>query len=332
MIKRIAIALLLIIPFIHNSCRNDLDLLTDYEEKLVCYGILCPDDTAHYVRVSKVFLGEGNALLFAQNEDSIQLNPQDLEVRITRILNGNEMSYWILQPDTSIPREEGVFLWPHQTIYRGVFPVLTDGSTYRLTATNLRTGYQVNSETDVVRELVHTNPNVLSFLNFENTGSIGFYFQTPVHGKQYQLALRFYYDEQFIYDTTQISTRYVDWVIGTTESISDAGSENMSIAVARTNFINMLANNVEINPLVRRVSKKIDLIYTSASDDMVTYMKVQIANNSSAADLPQFTNIENGLGLFTTRNRTYVPGFHLDQDTQYELVTSELLQDLNFVR
>lgn len=332
MIKRIAIALLLIIPFIHNSCKNDIDLLTDYEEKIVCYGILCPDDTAHYVRVSKVFLGEGNALLFAQNEDSIQLDPQNMEVRMTRILNGNEMSYWILQPDTSIPREEGIFLWPHQTIYRGVFPVLTDGSTYRLTVTDLRTGYQVNSETEVVREIVHTNPNVQSFLNFENTGSIGFYFHTPLHGKQYQLTLRFYYDEQFIYDTTEISTRYVDWVIGTTESISDAGNENMNIAVNRTNFINMLANNVEVNPLVRRVSKKIDLIYTSASDDMVTYMKVQIANNSSSADLPQFTNIENGLGLFTTRNRTYVPGFHLDQDTQYELVTSVLLQDLNFVR
>jgi hypothetical protein len=332
MMKRIAIALLLIIPFIHNSCKNDLELLDSYQEKIVCYGIISPDDTAHYVRVSKAFLGEGNALVFAQNEDSIQLDPQNMEVRITQLFNGNEMSYWILQPDTSIPREEGTFLWPNQIVYRGVFPVLTDGSTYRLTVTDLRTGYVVTSETHIVRDLVHNNPNVQSFLNFENAGSIGFYFHTPLYGKRYRLALRFYYDEQFIYDTTEVSTRYVDWVIGETESITNEGSENLVIGVVRTNFINMLANNVEVNPLVRRVSKKIDLIYTSASEDMVTYMNVQIANSSSSADLPQFSNVENGLGLFTSRNTTTIPNFHIDQDTQYELVTNSLLANLNFVR
>lgn len=332
MIKRLAIALLLIIPFIHNSCKNDLDLLDDYEEKIVCYGVLSPDDTSHYIRVSKVFLGEGNALVFAQNQDSIQLAPQDMEVRITRLLNGTEMSYWILQPDTSIPREPGVFLAPTQIVYKGTFPVLTDGSTYKLTVTDLRTGYVCTSETHVVRDLVHTNPSVLGALNFENEGTIGFYFNTPLYGKRYQLTIRFYYDEQFIYDTTEVSTRYVDWIIGESESVTDAGGEHLFVSVTRTNFINMLANKVEVNPLVRRVSKKMDLMYTSASDDMVTYMKVQEANNSSSADLPQFTNISNGLGLFTTRNLTIAPNFHIDQDTQYELVTSSLLQNLNFVR
>ncbi len=332
MIKRIAIALLLIIPFIHNSCKNDLDLLTDYEEKIVCYGILCPDDTAQYIRVSKVFLGEGNALQFAQNQDSIQLEIQNMEVRITRLLNGNEMSYWILQPDSSIPREEGTFLWPHQVLYRGNFPVLTDGSTYRLTVTDLVTGYIATSETQIVRELQHTNPNVLTALNFENEGSIGFYFQTPLFGKRYNLTIRFYYDEQFISDTTQVSTRYVDWIIGDLESITDEGGENLLLAVQRTNFLRMLVNNIPVNPAVRRISKKMDLIYTTAAEDLITYMKVQIANNTSSADLPQFSNVDNGLGLFTSRNITVFPNYHIDQDTQYALVTEALVQDLNFVR
>lgn len=332
MIKRIAIALLLIIPFLHNSCKNDIDLLTDYKEQIVCFGILNPNDTAHYIRVSKVFLGEGNALVFAQTQDSIQLRPENMEVRVTRVQSGIETQYWILQTDTTIPREEGIFLNPHQIVYRGVFPVLTDGSTYRLTVTDLVTGYVTTSETTVVKETSHQTPSVLQFLNFEDAGNIGFTFHTAQYARRTQLTIRFYYDEQFIYDTTQTALRYVDWVIGTSEALSNNGGESGTIQIGRRNFLNMLRNNVEPNPLVRRISKRVDLYYLGAHDDLVTYIKVQQANAGSSYELPEFTNMENGLGLFTTRNTSIITNFHLDQDTQYALATDSLLNDLNFVR
>lgn len=331
--KRIAIALLLIIPFFHNSCNNELELLAEYEEKIVCFAVLNPEDTVHYVRVSKVFLGEGSALQFAQIQDSIQLRPENMEVKIARIQNNVETQFWVLQPDTSIPREEGIFLYPGQVIYRAAFPLLTDGSTYKLTVTDLITGYVTTSETTVVRDVVHTSPTGFQFLNFENEGTIGFYFNSSLYGSRYQLKLRFWYDEQFIYDTTQVSFRYVDWHLGETDSYSTQGNEALIVSVVRRNFLNMLANNIEENPLVRRVSRRVDLYYTSAHDDLVTYIKVQqAANAGSAQELPEYTNMENGLGLFTTRNLTVYTNYHLDQDTQYALATEDILNDLNFVR
>ena len=332
MLKRPLFLPVLIIPFIINSCNNELDVLDDYEEKIVIFGILNPNDTAHYVRVGRVFLGEGNALLFAQTEDSIQLPPEQMEVRITRLQNGVEQQFWILQPDTSQPREEGVFLWPHQVVYRGAFPVLTDGSTYRITVTNLRTGYVASSETEVVKDLAHTNPSSAVPLNLQEEANIRFYFSTPLYGKRYQLMLRFYYDEQFIYDTTQVSTRYVDWIIGETESLDDRGGENLSIGVNRRNFLHMLSNKIEENTFVRRISRKVELIYTSAHEDFVTFIHVQEAINTSSADLPQFSNVENGLGIFSTRNTTVYPNYSLDLDTREALVSDPLLDDLNFVR
>lgn len=331
--KRILFFALVILSFAYPSCNNDIELLDEYKESIVCYGILNPKDTAHYIRVSKVFIGEGNALVMAQNQDSIQLRPEDMEVRITRLLNGNEMSYWILQPDSSIPRDPGVFLYPEQILYRGAFPVLTDGSTYLLTVTNLRTGFQVRSETPVVKDVVQTSPaSTQQAINLEDESTIGFYFKSPRFGKVYQLTIRFYFDEQFIYDTTEVSTKYVDWSIGQTESLTDEGGENMLIVVRRDNFLRMLVNNIPVNPMVRRVSKTISFIYTSASDDMFTYMQVQTANNNSSADLPAFSNVEKGLGLFTTRNTTTLNNYHIDSDTQYALATSEIVDDLNFVR
>jgi len=329
--KRIAIALLLIIPFLHNACKNDIDLLTDYKEQIVCFGILNPDDTVHYIRVSKVFVGEGSALEFAQIQDSIQLTPAQMEVRISRIQNGTESQFWILSPDTSIPREEGIFLYPQQIVYRGAFPVLTDGSTYKITITDLVSGYSTWSETTVVKDVQHNSPTGFQFMNFEDAGSIGFVFTSGLHARRYSLKLRFWYDEKFIYDTTQTAQKYVDWNIGEIDSYSTFGGESMGINVVRRNFLNVLANNIEVNNLVRRYSKRIDLYYTSAHDDLVTFIKVQQASAGSTQELPEYTNMHDGLGLFTTRNTSIFTNFHIDSDTQYALATETILQNLNFV-
>jgi len=310
-----------------------MDVLADYKEKIVCYGILNPSDSVHYIRVSKVFVGEGDALQMAQVQDSIALRPENTVAKITRILNGIEMSTWILSADSTIPREEGVFVNPHQVLYRGIFPVYVDGSTYRLSVTDLRTGFEVYSETQIVRDVIQTSPvSVWQPLNFEDTTSIAFQFVTPTHGKRYELCIRFYYQEQFVSDTSQVSVKYVDWIVGQAQSFTTHGGENIRILVRRDNFFRVLANNIEVNPLVRRVSGRLDFIYTSVSDDMATYMNVQVANESSSADLPPFTNVTNGLGLFTSRNTTTIANFHIDQDTQYALITSTVVQDLNFVR
>lgn len=330
--KRYILFVILAVSFLHNACNNELDVLGDYEEKIVCFGVLNPNDTAHYVRVSKVFLGEGNALIYAQTQDSIQLRPERMEVRITRLQNGVETQYWILQADSSIPREDGIFLNPHQVVYRGAFPVLTDGSTYRLTVTDLATGYVTTSETTVAKDVTHTSPNTAQLLNFTDAGAAKFYFNTGAYSRRTQLTIRFYYDEQFIYDTTQTSLRYVDWIIGESESFSTNGGENLFIGVERTNFLNMLANKIEPNPLVRRVSRRIDLYYLTAHDDLVTYIKVQQANSGSSTELPEFSNMENGLGLFTTRNTAIVTNFRIDEDTRDALRTLPMLNDLNFVR
>lgn len=331
--KRVLFISVVFLSFAYQACKNDIDLIDNYHEAMVCYGILNPKDTAHYIRVSKVFLGEGDATVMAQNQDSIQLRPEDMEVRITHLFNGNEVEYWILQPDSSIPRDPGIFLYPNQIVYRGAFPVLTDGSTYRLTVTNLHTGFQSTSETPIVKDVQQTAPvNTQQPINFEDESTIGITFKTPRFGKEYLLTIRFYYDEQFIYDTTEVSTKYVDWIIGQTQSLTDEGGENLMIVTNRSNLLRVLANNIAYDPLVRRVSKSISFIYTSASDDMVTYMAVQEANNNSAADLPTYTNIENGWGLFASRNTTTYNNFHIDQDTQYALVNDPIVETLNFVR
>lgn len=326
-------ALLLILFIALMSCKNELDVLADYEQKFVIYGILNPKENVHYIRVSKLFVGEGNALLMAQNRDSIELRPEYVHAEITRLLNGVEMATYVLQPDSVIPRDSGVFLYPHQILYKGEFPVYTDGSVYRIRVTDLRNGFTSSSETKIVADVIQILPaSVWQPLNYEDTTIASYEFLSPYYGKKYMLTVRFHFTEQFIQDTSQTSEHYVDWYIGEAQSVRNSGGENLRMNVRRDNFMRMLKNNVEINPTVRRIAGGLQFIYTSVAEDYVTYKNVQDANNNTSAEVPPFTNITNGLGLFTSRNITTIGTYYLDQDTRYAIVTSSLLQDLNFVR
>lgn len=327
------VILLAILLSVFSSCKNELDVLADYKQQFVIYGILNPKESVHYIRVSKLFVGEGNALIMAQNRDSIAIRPEHLHAEITRILNGVEMSTYILQPDSVIPRDSGIFLYPHQILYKGEFPVYPDGSIYRIKVTDLRNGYTATADTRIVADVIQTQPSsIWQPLNFEDTTVASFQFLSPYYGKKYMLAVRFHYSEQFIADTTQTSEHYVDWFIGEAQSSRNSGGENLRVNVRRDNFMRMLNNNIAYNATVRRIAGGLEFIYTSVSQDYVTYKNVQDANNNTSAEVPPFTNVNDGLGLFTSRNNTTIGTYYLDADTRYALVTSSLVQNLNFVR
>lgn len=331
--KRFSLFLLAGIVLLFGECRNDIDLLDEYRPVLVCYGLLNPFDTVQYVRVSKGFLGEGNALVMAQNRDTIGFGPGMLDVRIEQWNNNQLQNVYLLSPDTSIPRDSGVFLYPYQVLYRGIFPVLKDGSSYRLIVTDLVKNQTVRAETYIPQDVSVLEPvSVNAPLNLEDSTSIRFRFKNGRYGLRYDFFVRFHYSEQFIYDTTQVSEHYVDWHMGEVTAQSNAGGENLQYAVSRRSFLNMLAARIPYNSQVRRICGKIDLVFTGATDDLVTYIEVGQANQTTAASIPPYSNIHDGYGLFAARTTNLLPGYVTDQDTRYAIRTDNVTQQLNFIR
>ena len=74
--------LCLVLGLLISSCDNSLDILDEYKETPIVYGLLNKNDTVHYVRIQKGFLGEGNALLMAQYADSIYYDTSEVDVTI----------------------------------------------------------------------------------------------------------------------------------------------------------------------------------------------------------------------------------------------------------
>lgn len=317
---------------LYGGCKNDIDLLAEYKNVIVCYGLLNPADSVQYIRISKVFLGEANALEMAQHEDTIGFPAGTLDVKMERWLNGQPVQTFSLWPDTTIPRDPGIFANPGQVLYKGNFPVLKDGSEYHLTVTDLRKGNSITSKTPIAQDPSLLEPGSFSGLNLQDTTYIRFRFLTGNHAKRYSLALRFHYTDQFIYDTTQVSEQYVDWQLGEATASRTLGNEQLQFAIRRNNFLNAMAVLIPAKPYTRRISGKVELIFTGSCDDLVTYIEVQNASASSAADLPPYSNIEGGYGLFSARTTTYFRNYWLDQDTRFALISGTTTASLNFVR
>src|SRR6187200_3718731 len=98
------ILVFLLSPFLF-SCSTDFDTIADYKEITVVYGLLNPYDSNEVlIRVNKAYLGEGNALIMAQQQDSINY-AHALDVTLEKITNGVVTATYTLHPYTGIPKD-----------------------------------------------------------------------------------------------------------------------------------------------------------------------------------------------------------------------------------
>ncbi|HEU4718242.1 MAG TPA: hypothetical protein VFU15_10425 [Bacteroidia bacterium] len=329
------IFILLLFPLLFGlgRCKNDVNLLTDYKNYLVCYGLLDPNDTVHYIRLSKVFLGEGSAYDMASNPDTANFRPGTADVFVERWLNGVMITSWRLTPDTTIARDTGIFSNPYQVLYRGNFPVLKDGSIYKLYAKDVARGDIAQSETKIVQDPVITYPaGNFTPLNLYDTTTIRFGIKTGTNGVRYNLFVRFHYKEQFVFDTTEVSDKYIDWQIGTKDASDDLGGEAIDFTIRRNNFLSAVAALIPVNPDVRRIAGTLDFYYTGASSDLKTYMDVGFANSNSTSPIATFTNITGGLGLFASRTTSIFPNYSIDANTKSALRNNTETVQLGFIR
>ena len=74
------------------ACETDIDVNADWKDITTVYSILDPAEKTQYVRINKAFLGEGNALEYAQIADSINYDTSYIEARIDEYLKGMDIS------------------------------------------------------------------------------------------------------------------------------------------------------------------------------------------------------------------------------------------------
>ena len=97
-----------------NRCSNDVDINASYKDIVIVYGLLDPADDTTYLKINKAFLGDENALIMAQIEDSSEF-VEKLVVNVWA--EDNIDMVYTFDTITIDDKDPGIFYNPYQVLY-----------------------------------------------------------------------------------------------------------------------------------------------------------------------------------------------------------------------
>jgi hypothetical protein len=321
-------SLFLLIVILFSACETEFNVNADWEEVTVVYGLLDQSQDKQYIRINKAFLGDEDAYVMASVADSINYNPNNLEVKIEKISSsGNVLDTKILT-DTIMFKEDGLFSIDENIIY--VFDTdnfLNEEKEYRLIITNLITGNIISSQTKLIHNLVlmssFNNPAYkMGFVN-SSTGEFSHATIEWTHSKNaaiYQMTLFVNYTE---YGTDTI-VKTVKKVYPVIDNLT-----NLSQKITGEEFFNLLAYNIPSSTTVNRRVNNLDILFSVGTADLNTYINLNEPPTGIVQERDLFTNIDGGIGLFTARYNKMQENIFLTTTTKQAIATH--LDSLNFM-
>lgn len=175
------------------GCTPEFSTNEDYQDVTITYGLLNPNDTAHYVKIYKGFLTDGNPLELTSQMEAIYYD--SIDVVLEEYLTGTTPSRTIKMERTrEVPKDPGIFSNPVQELHY-TKARLNQRASYRLKITNKYTGREIYADTKIVNNFSLRQPGnggvVSIYRNLLNKCIIS----EPVNGFQYEIYQTFNYIE-----------------------------------------------------------------------------------------------------------------------------------------
>jgi hypothetical protein len=323
--KKISI-LLMLFAVLLSSCSEEVNLNGDFKETAVVYGLLDHADSLHYIKITRAFIGPGNALEIAQIPDSSYFD--DVELTVSEYVGGVFQRSWLLS-DTIVNNKDidGAFYAPEQKVYyfktlptvtssMGVpgtvqtssNPLLTSlkpGATYRMNAKINNGEFEVNGETELVNGLSTTTSS--QNFTFKFADDPAEYISTAVVVSSTGNA--FVVNAQLDVSINEhvgntISSKSFNWQIG--ENNVQPNSSTTFSALGKT-FYDLVKRNVSDDPSIdKRTFKGITITITGGAEELYNYMVVNKPTSSLAQSKPTYTNLsvtndKRVVGIFSSR-------------------------------
>jgi hypothetical protein len=337
--KNLIFPLIFILTVLISSCKTDFDVNAEWKDITVVYGLLNPYSDTQYVKINKCFLGEASAYDMAAVSDSVlyadltaKLIPGEIKDDGSFIVSGTEI---MLQKTNNHYKEPGIFA--------------TDNNVLYITTAALDKTKDYRIEISVPgKDLISANTYLIDMSDIENQGSFSslnlvkdendvLELNAVPYGRVYEIVVKFNY-----YEVTADSTylKYILWPQNNVLSKGLDGDEKLSFILSGNSFLSNVANQIksadDYNPdVIQRVAfeRPIELFIYCGSDDLNTYIEVSKPADGVAQEKPGYTNITNGIGLFTSRSDAFAPSSKtkITDKTYDNLATSIYTIDLKFL-
>lgn len=314
------------------SCDNDINVAADYQTVPIVNAFIDTEADTNFVKVEKAYLdNEKNAFDLARIADSLYFENIQVEVE-----NDNGTTITLERIDGNLigqPREDGVFSESPNYLYyfltQDIF--LQNGANLKLRVTQ-------NEE-----ELCNTNTKLIegirnrstfdenSPITFERSRETRIGLGLPSGTGLFGLEFVFYYDEQN--DAGEYERKSLTWRV--TEGARVANNETRVTYLIEdgADFFNHLLNNLPQNTGRNRLTRYLDLHIVAAGTELRSAEELKDINSgiTSSNDIPVYSNVNNGRGVFTSRTFHSINNIKLSKRTIDTLTKAEFINSLNFI-
>lgn len=317
-------SLLSLMTVVFYACNEDIELVGDYKKTAVVYGLLDKNDTIHYIKITRAFIGNGS------NANEIALIPDsNYFASVTGTVKeygGGIVGRTFVLRDTIVENKDvnGAFYAPQQKLYyfktKSSEPLLGDKE-YQLDLNINNGAFEISGRTELVSGVSNNNISGVTqpFRFIDNQGE----FLTT------NVILTSVGNSRIV--NTTVNIEFTEWE-GTTPTIRNAKwtlgefecepNTSMSFTAQGATFYNVIANNCSNNSAVtKRTINSMTTVVTAGAEELAYYMQVNEPSSSLAQTKPTFTNLTatNGqsvVGIFSSRQTLSIYKPFIDPNNQ----------------
>ncbi len=330
--KNYYILLVLILLFqVFVSCDHELEITSDREDSILIYGLFNLRDTIQYIRIGKSFQTSTDisALDAAKKTDSIYPDPNKLIVELEVWKNDQLIEGpFILERLPNCPKDTGFFANTGNLVYQ-FKQILIPECSYKLIVTDLERNQTIIATSELLGNRDYTyafHDHRVLHIRMYSRELIDYNGSLDYLSNYIDRVIRFHY---YDIEGDDWEMRYVDWQPYFQPQGYQLKSDSSELQFS-DEYLKFLAQNIPVIPGITRKAVGVDYMVTLAGDELRFYL--QNCNNPDVFHyLNYFSNIENGLGIFSSRYYYTFFAEHLTQETIDTLVFGIYTKQLNFI-
>ena len=295
------------------------------------------------MKINKAFLGEGDALVYAQIPDSNEYSGEAIEHAQVHRVEGGQITATFQLQDTVIDRDPGLFYSPHRLYYfQDEMIIINPGQPFADTMyldpeaeyeLDLKVkGKDLNARTTIVNHFNFTGPTFISPVSFRSASSYVPYtirWNSARDGKRYEISWRFNYSEVSNGDTINKS---IEQRLGQQTVTNSQSTQGMELTIQGEDFYRALGERIVANSSANvsdRIFRDLEFVITVANDEFHTVLTLSEPVSGIVEERPAYSNVENGHGVFASRY-TQTISKDLQTNSLIELRTGQYTGNLLF--
>lgn len=301
--KKVINALALLFLFVLTACENDLELAGEYVETPVIYGLLNPASDTQFVKINKTFLEEGeNAIDLAKDPSNIYY-----DTLVATLTNQSTNSIDTLQRILK-PKSPGIFNSDSNFVYYTANPI-SSRINYQLKV-DLPDGKSANAQAKTIPAVTIRRPPEGKFISFVN--SVGQLLPNyPLAVDYTEEMARFEVKMYFLYNEVingQYFPKRVEIPVAAINNERQISENDATVPFDLDVFFDVLERNVPKTNTLKEIScvDNIMVEVAAADESFIFYQEVNGPIDGISQVRPEYSNINNGLGLFASRSTSRV--------------------------